>query len=565
MKTFKLLLIFIICSIAADCLSAQIKIMPLGDSITYDNRINETRPIGQQIAYRQQLWLELQAAGYDVNFVGSQVAGQDAVPSFDPDNEGHPGYHADGGPEGRSIAPNIYDWLVANPADVILLHIGTNDISTGQAPAGIAAEIGQVLDNIDQYETDNGVKIWVILARIISRTDSAAFKTATTALNNQIQLMADTRIAGGDKIIVVDMESHAGLIYSIDTSAPYSGDMYDAFHPNVMGYEKMAAEWYDVGLMAIFPQAVAVAAQSVNEKTLVTLDGSGSVDPDAPAGVPLDYLWEQQSGTSIALSNPTAPKPTFTAPAVSAGGGTLTFKLTVTDADGFENSDTVSINVKNVLVPPSADAGPDQNVVAGRTVSLDGSQSVDPNGTIASVSWVQVSGKNQVTLTTPDKLTTEFTAPAVDPDGDVLTFELTVTDNDGLSSSDTVTVNVAAPKAPVADAGSDQNVVAGRTVTLNGSASYDPDGTNSVVQWEQISGKNQVTLTSPNELTTEFKAPAVDSGGDTLSFKLMITDIDGLESEDSVNVTIRPTAVSTANSNSGGSGGGGCFIQTVMN
>ena len=180
--------------------------------------------------------------------------------------------------------------------------------------------------------------------------------------------------------------------------------------------------------------------------------------------------------------------------------------------------------------------------------------------------WEQVAGKNQVTLTTPDELTTEFTAPAVDSDGDVLTFELTVTDNDGLSSSDTVTVKVAAPEAPVAKAGVDQSVADGELVTLNGSESYDPDGTISVVQWEQISGKNQVTLTSPNELTTEFKAPAVDSDGDTLTFKLMIIDIDGLDSEDIVNVTIAPTAVSPANSSSSGSGGGGgCFIQSVMN
>ena len=563
MKTFKLLLTFIICSLAAECLSAQIRIMPLGDSITYDNRIVETRPIGLRTAYRQQLWLELQSAGYDINFVGSQEAGQDAVPRFDPDNEGHPGWHANGDPVGsRNIATNIYNWLVVNPADVILLHIGTNDISTGQTPAGVSAEIGQILDEIDRYETDNGVEVWVILARIISRIDS--MNSATTALNNQIQLMADARIAGGDKVIVVDMEIHAGLIYSTDPN----GDMYDKWHPNVIGYEKMAAEWYDVGLLTIFPQAVAGPDQSVNEKTRVTLDGSGSDDPDAPVGIPLAYLWEQQSGTSIDLSSPTDQKPTFTAPEVGVSGERLEFKLTVTDADDFEHSDTVSINVNNVLVSPSSDAGLDQNVVAGRTVTLDGSHSLDPddpNGTFSSVQWEQISGKNQVALMEPNQLKTEFTAPVVDSAGDVLTFELTVTDKDGLSSSDTVTVKVAFPEAPVADAGLDQSVVEGETVTLNGSDSNDPDGTISMVQWEQISGKNQVTLTNPNELTTDFKAPAVDSGGDTLRFKLTVIDNDDLASEDTVNVTITPVAVSTANSNEGSSGGGGCFIQSVMN
>jgi hypothetical protein len=313
--------------------------------------------------------------------------------------------------------------------------------------------------------------------------------------------------------------------------------------------------------LTILPQADAGINQSVNEKTPVTLNGSGSDDPNAPFGIPLDYLWEQQSGTSVDLSSPTAQKPTFTAPAVDAGGETLTVKLTVTDADGFENSDIVSINVNNVLVPPSADASLDQNVVVGRTVTLDGLQSVDPDGTFSVVQWKQISGKNQVILTTPNALTTEFTAPAVDTNGDVLTFELTVTDNDGLSSSDTVTVNVAVPEPPVADAGSDQSVEEGDMVTLNGSDSLDPDGTISSVRWEQVAGKNQVTLTTLTELTTEFTAPAVDSGGDTLTFKLTVKDSDNLVSDDIVNVTITPAASSATASN----GGGGCFIQSLTN
>ena len=659
------IIIAILSLIAVRNLSAQITVMPLGDSITYDNRINENRPVGQRTAYRQQLWLDLQASGYAVDFVGSQIAGQDADPPFDPDNEGHPGWHADGDPADTSIASHIYVWLKnlydeGHPADVILLHIGTNDISGGQDPADVASEIGQTLDEIQRYETDKGVDVWVILARIISRTDS--LKAATTALNNQIQLIADARIAGGNKLIVVDMEKDAGLIYSIDSSPPYSGDMYDKLHPNISGYEKMAVKWFD-GLLTILPQANAGTNQNVDEKTLVTLDGSWSIDPDAPDGnpSPLDYLWVQQSGTSVELSNPAIPKPSFTAPAVGLNGEDLKFKLTVTDADGFYNSDTVLINVKNVIVPPSADAGSDQNVVAGRTVMLDGSKSLDPDGTISSVlwkqdpgdthqvvltapnemtteftapavdtdgeilrftltvtdndnstnsdtvaitvykpeppvadagvdqkvgegktvtlngsnsddpdgtissfQWTQVSGKNQVSLTTPDEKETTFTAPAVDAGGDVLTFRLTVTDIDGLVSSDTVSVTVYLPQPPVADAGPDQSVTEGQTVTLDGSNSYDPNETNIAVQWKQLTGSTQVVLNTPNELTTEFTAPEVGADRDELTFKLTINDDDGLTSEDEVRVTITPAAVSAASSSGGGGGGGGCFIQAVM-
>ena len=566
MKTTKLL-IFLFSLVAVESLAAQITIMPLGDSITYDNHSGDTRPAGLRTGYRQQLWLDLQAAGYDVDFVGSVVAGQDAFPTFDPDNEGHPGW------TDSMVAENIYSWLMATPANIVLLHIGTNALDTK------AADVQDILDEVDRYEGDTDTHVKVLLARIINRSGHICPKTSTTTMfNDNVELMALRRsdpgqlgYTGGlygqpDDIIIVDMECGAELDYAIDTSPPYDHDMYDNLHPNDKGYAKMADKWFTDGLLNILPQADAGTGQSVNERAIVTLDGSWSIDPDAPNGIPLDYSWTQQSGTSVVLSDPTAQKPTFTAPEVGANGDKLGFKLTVTDADGFEHSDTASINVKNVLVPPSADAGSDQNVAAGRTVTLDGSNSLDPDGTFSSLKWKQISGKNQVTLTTPNKLTTEFTAPSVDADGDVLTFELAVTDNDGLSSSDTVTVKVAVPEAPVAKAGADQSVTEGETVTLNGSESYDPDGTISVAQWEQISGKNQVTLTSPKELTSEFKAPAVDSGGDTLTFKLMIIDIDGRESEDSINVTVRPTAVSPANSNSSGSGGGGgCFIQTTMN
>jgi len=444
MKTIKLLLSVILSLFTAHSLWAQITIMPLGDSITYDNRINETRPVGQRTAYRQRLYLDLKSAGYDVDFVGSQVSGQEAVPSFDPDNEGHPGWHADGYPGGNNIAPNIYNWLFDHPADVVLLHIGTNDISIGQEPAGVASEIGLILDEIDRYKADKGVKVKVILARIINRVDSMA--AATTVLNNQIQLIADERIVGGDDIIVVDMEYDAGLIYSIDKSAPYDGgDMYDQFHPNVSGYEKMAVKWFVDGLLAILPQADAGADLTVNEKTLVTLDGSWSVDPDEPAGNPLSFWWKQELGTEVLISNPTAQKPTFTAPEVGASGDRLGFQLTVTDADGFEHSDTVFVDIENVFAQPVADAGTDQTATAGDMVTLNGSSSWDPDGTILAVQWMQISGNTQVTLTSPQELATNFVAPDVDSDGDVEVFKLTVKDNDDLISEDTVSVTITPP------------------------------------------------------------------------------------------------------------------------
>ena len=87
------------------------------------------------------------AAGYDVDFVGGVQSGW--AEFDDPDHEGHSGWHAGGWTDGGLVA-NIYTWLGSNPADVVLLHIGTNDISDGGTPAETAAEVRDILNEIDK-------------------------------------------------------------------------------------------------------------------------------------------------------------------------------------------------------------------------------------------------------------------------------------------------------------------------------------------------------------------------------------------------------------------------------
>jgi hypothetical protein len=493
--------------------------------------------------YRRDLWNLLKSSGYDIDFVGSLSNGD---PDFaDKQHEGHPGWQDD------EIADDVYRFLTDHPAQIVLLHIGTNDIARDPTYTD-PADVENILDEIDRWEAEKNKTVVVILAEIINQKGHVCPNSSTTTtFNNRVNEMAQKRT--DDRIVTVDMECSAGL--------NYLSDMADTLHPNSSGYAKMADKWFVDGLLIILPQASAGSDQSVDEKTLVTLNGSGSNDPD---GALLDFWWEQQSGTSVNLSDSSAQKPTFTSPGVGSGGERLSFKLTVTDVDGLEHSDTIFVEVNNVLIPPSADAGSDQSVTAGRTVTLDGANSHDPDGTLSSVQWEQVSGNNQVILMTPNELTTEFIAPAVDSDGDILTFKLTIMDNDDLVSSDTVTTNVAVPVVPLAEAGSDQRVTTGVTVTLDGTNSQDPDGTITSVQWQQIAGNIQVALTTPYELTTKFTAPAVNSDEDTLTFRLTIKDNDDLVSEDNVNVTITPTVVSAANSGRNGSGGGGCFIEVIM-
>jgi len=88
---------------------------------------------------------------------------------------------------------------------------------------------------------------------------------------------------------------------------------------------------------------------------------------------------------------------------------------------------------------PSANAGTDQAVTAGETVSLSGTSS-DSDGAISTYLWEQVSGTS-VTLAATDANDTSFTAPSVSASED-LVFKFTVTDDAAATGSDEITVTV---------------------------------------------------------------------------------------------------------------------------
>ncbi|WP_447969618.1 GDSL-type esterase/lipase family protein [Nitrospira sp. M1] len=207
--------------------------MPLGDSLTQGCCQVPSRAC--DLGYRHPLYLQLTQAGYFVNFVGSQHHPQDdcALPGnsidFDSEHEGYYDKTADW------IRDRVVEFLQANPAEIVLLHIGTNDLRSGQDPHEIVTEVSQILDEIDQYSQD----VTVILALIINKVPiSSIYKQ----YNTQLAAMAQTRIARGDKLIVADMETGAGIDYHLEGDG---GDFFDSFHPNNNGYAKMADVWYD--------------------------------------------------------------------------------------------------------------------------------------------------------------------------------------------------------------------------------------------------------------------------------------------------------------------------------
>ncbi len=252
----------------------QVAIMPLGDSIT-EGQNPVITDNNYRVGYRAPLFWDLTGAGYYFDFVGSKQAGMLADPGIDFDHEGHGGW-SDG-----AIAGSVSGFLLNNHADVVLLHIGTNALSSSPD------DVEDILNNIDAYSEDTVV----VLARIINRK---TYSSLTTTFNDNVEAMAMNRIANGDRIILVDQES----------ALVYPDDMEDNLHPNTYGYNKMPAAWYD-GLddflpvcSSVAPYAPAIVSQPVTtsvRSVLYSYDVDALADPaptytlvQGPAGMTIN-------------------------------------------------------------------------------------------------------------------------------------------------------------------------------------------------------------------------------------------------------------------------------------
>ncbi|MFM9888407.1 MAG: PKD domain-containing protein [Burkholderiales bacterium] len=242
-------------------------------------------------------------------------------------------------------------------------------------------------------------------------------------------------------------------------------------HPPITQLYVNAVSWVSARANSA-PTAVIAPVTALHVGKTVTVDGSGSVDPDGNA---MKYRWTltRPPGSVAELSDPSAVMPTFAADKV----GVYSVQLIVND--GTVDSTPVTATISPTNGVPSADAGPDQLLImTGSTVQLNGSNSSDPDGDSLTYSWklVRPSG-SAAELVGPGSATPTFRA---DVNGTyVATLE--VNDRFGGTSGDEVTVTFD-NLPPIANAGPDQVVGLGNMVIAQGSAS-DRNGDRLTHRW----------------------------------------------------------------------------------
>lgn len=274
---------------------------------------------------------------------------------------------------------------------------------------------------------------------------------------------------------------------------------------------------------------------TVQVGSLVTFDGSRSSDPD---GDPLTFAWAivAQPPTSFAsLSGADTATPSLI-PAVT---GTYEIQLTVLDDRGGLDTETVLLTAVSPGAnrSPIAVAGPDLRADPGSVVQLNGSDSQDPDGDTLRFEWefLERPPGSGAVLSSSNTATPLFVP---DAEGSYR-IRLTVNDLRGAAASDEVTVSVLPPGAnlpPVAEVEFDRFVAVGSLVTLDGSASLDPEGEPLTFSWSLFRPAGSVAVLAGGDTPTpSFTA---DDFGE-YQVRLTVRDPQGATGSTSLVITAR--------------------------
>ncbi|MEP6746548.1 MAG: PKD domain-containing protein [Bacteroidota bacterium] len=269
----------------------------------------------------------------------------------------------------------------------------------------------------------------------------------------------------------------------------------------------------------------------------VTLNGDQSYNP---AGGALTYSWTFISGpASFTITGASTATPVISNLAV----GAYNIQLKVTNAQGSSSEDQVTITVSPApAVPPVADAGADITItLPTNTAVLDGSASSNTAGGVLTYAWSLVSGPASFSITG-----TSTARPTISSlvQG-VYHMKLIVTNSQNLTAEDVITITVNAAIPPVANGGGSVSLtLPANSVSLNGSASYNPAGGIVTYSWTKISGPASFTM-SENTTATPFISNLVQG---TYQVQLTVTNAVGVSATDISVITVNLPLLSVANS-----------------
>ncbi|MDH6120578.1 SGNH/GDSL hydrolase family protein [Kitasatospora sp. GAS204B] len=188
-----------------------LRVMPLGDSITVG--VGSTDSNG----YRLPLWnLITQQSDFTASFVGSQRDGNFEQPW----HEGHSGWMID------DLRANADDWLADSEPDVILLHIGINDLDRGDDKPHAADRLAALIDQI--FDDRPGATVAVM--GLIPTT--GGLQDLVKQFNQQAQ-----------DLVPGELQLGRHLNY-VDPPALTAAEFYDRLHPDDLGYARMANSFF---------------------------------------------------------------------------------------------------------------------------------------------------------------------------------------------------------------------------------------------------------------------------------------------------------------------------------
>ncbi|MEU8203335.1 FG-GAP-like repeat-containing protein [Streptosporangium sp. NPDC049046] len=195
-----------------------LRVMPLGDSITHG--VGGT-PGG--VGYRGRLWDLLQDDANAIDFVGSVDSGHGNIP--DTDHEGHPSWRIS---RLDSLASECV--IARYRPNVVVLHIGTNDLANDEEPETAHIRLSRLVDRI----TDIAPLTTVLVSSLVPAKDEWD-NTLIARYNVRLPTIVNNLRAEGKRVRLVN-NGALGVT---------TADLADSLHPNNDGYRKMANAYHN--------------------------------------------------------------------------------------------------------------------------------------------------------------------------------------------------------------------------------------------------------------------------------------------------------------------------------